>query len=137
MIRKQTRSFALPLVEGLESRQLMSATHLSIPALAGDVFTGTANGKDGTTPVIITIASESKSGKVTGTLVVNDNGGANTFIFKGTINKKHVFSLTAISGKEKATLKGIVSADDNTLTGKYVSTKPHHAASKGTFVVSK
>jgi hypothetical protein len=135
MIRKQTRS--LPLVEGLESRQLMSATHLSIPPLAGDVFTGTASGKDGTTPVTITIASESKSGKVTGTLVVDDNGGANTFIFKGTVTKKHGFSLVAINGKEKATLKGLISADDNTLTGKYVSTKPHHAASKGTFVVSK
>jgi hypothetical protein len=139
MIRKQIRSCAPATIERLEGRQLMSATHLVVPALAGDVFAGTATSKGGGSAVTVTIASESKSGKITGTLVVADgDNGPLTFTFKGSVNKKHVFSLNAITtGHQTAKLTGNVSADTTTMSGKFIAHKPKHSADTGTFLLHR
>ena len=136
MNRKQNRS-SVAVIERLEGRQLMSGTHLTVPALAGDVFTGTATSSTGeTSDIVVTILSESKSGKLTGTVAVDH--GNQIFTFKGTVNKKDVFSLSAIANDhQKAKLTGHVSTDTTTLTGKFVATKPKHKADKGTFVLHR
>ena len=142
--------------EALESRQFMSAApliatadwavkaapkaHLTVPLVNGDVFTGTATSKDGGATITLTISTESKSGKLTGTLVVVDGSGngPQNFTFKGTVNKHNTFSLTCkTADKQTAILTGSFSADTKSISGRYVAHKPKHAANHGTFSASR
>jgi hypothetical protein len=144
--------------EPLESRRLMSAApsiamadwaqrsapkvHLTVPLVNGDVFTGVATSKDGSTSnVTLTITTEGKSGKLSGTLVVNDGGnskGPKTLTFKGSVDKHNVFTLKATGAdKQTAVLTGTFSADAKTVSGKFVAHKPKHPADSGTFVATR
>jgi hypothetical protein len=114
---------------------MMSVT---VPTLTGAAFTGTASGADSSNAALtLTIASESKSGHVVGTLVVRDHsGGEIDFIVKGAVNHKGKFNLTCTAaGHVGAKLTGTDTND--TLTGKYVATQPHKHADHGTFVMSR
>lgn len=159
MFRQNNRaSRTTPLFETLESRCLLSASpmmdvsspapHVSathakptVPTLTGAAFTGTAtsaNSSDGSTPLTVTFATEGKSGKVTGTFQVDDHNGTNTFNFTGNVNVKGKLTLHAKgSTGEVANLTGTVSADGKTITGKFVSTRPHHKADHGTFTITQ
>jgi hypothetical protein len=151
-------SFAPACFEPLESRRLMSAApsfamadwavksapkvHLTVPLVAGDVFTGTATSKDGSpASLTLTISTEGKSGKLTGTFVVDDgssSSGPKTFVFKGSVNKNNVFTIKgAGADKQTAVLTGKFSADTKTISGKFVAHKPKHAADSGTFLATR
>ncbi|HEX4792254.1 MAG TPA: hypothetical protein VH370_00595 [Humisphaera sp.] len=136
MLKKQSRYSSVPArFEQLESRQLMSAV---VPSLTGAPFTGaaTSTGNDNS-DIVLTIASETKSGHVVGTLVVHDHGGGEIdFIVKGSVNHKGKFNLTCTAaGHAVAKLTGTDAND--TLTGKYVAHQPHKHADTGTFVMSR
>ena len=99
MLQKQSQYSPIPACfEQLESRQLMSAV---VPALTGAAFTGVATSADASTSdITLTIASETKSGHVVGTLVVQDHGGDGEidFIVKGSVNPQSCkFNLTCIA----------------------------------------
>jgi hypothetical protein len=114
--------------------------HLTVPLVAGDVFTGTATSKDGKTSAItLTISTEGKSGKLTGTLVVIEgDNNPNTFSFKGSVNKNNVFTIKgAGADKQTAVLTGKFSADTKTISGKFVAHEPKHAADSGTFLATR
>ena len=113
--------------------------HLVVPLVAGDTFTGIATSKDGSTSQItLTISKESKTGALTGTLVVIDHGGPKTFAFKGSVNKHNAFTLNATGpDKQVAKMTGMFSADTKTVSGKFVAHKPKHPADGGTFVATR
>ena len=136
MLQKRSRCSSVPArFEQLESRRLMSAV---VPTLTGAPFTGTATSTDASvSDITLTIASETKSGHVVGTLVVHDHGGGEIdFVVKGSVNHKGTFNLSCTAaGRVDAKLTG---ADTNdTLTGRYISHQPHKHADQGTFVMSR
>ena len=137
MLRKQSRAFAPAHVEALESRRLLS---VSVPTLTGTSFTGTATNNHGDQPsqLEITVTHESKSGGLSGTLLV-DVGGSNekTFSFKGSVNHAGNFVLHATTTGQKAVLNGHANAAATTLSGHFVATKPHHPANTGSFSLSR
>jgi hypothetical protein len=137
MLQKQSRSSSIPACfEKLESRRLMSAV---VPTLTGAAFAGFATSAgNSNSDITLTIASETKSGHVVGTLVVHDHGGSGEidFIVKGSVNHKGKFSLTCVAaGHVGAKLTGTDA--NNTLTGNYVAHQPHKHADHGTFVISR
>src|SRR5579885_3474297 len=70
-------------VEGLESRCLLSA---AVPDLTGAPFEGTVGG--GAADLTIFVATENKSGKITGTYTEVSSGSVNTRSFTGSVNSK-------------------------------------------------
>jgi hypothetical protein len=147
-------------IEALESRQLFSVSpaslgseallhkaashshaHSTIPVLTGAAFTGMATSNTGDQPsaLKLTITSESKSGALVGTLLV-DVGSNNqkTYSIKGSVNHNGAFVLHATgSNHNTALLNGNVSADGHTLAGHYVAHEPGHHGGSGTFTLSR
>jgi hypothetical protein len=137
-------------VEMLESRRLLSAapvslmaamspapaavhTHPTAPNIVG-TFNGTYAASNGQTgQVIITIASEGKTGKIGGTLTIIGTGSLG---ISGTISVKGKFSLHGSAHHFAITITGSVSSDTNTLSGKF-GTTAKHGSSHGTFSVSR
>jgi hypothetical protein len=157
-MKSRYASSAPACFESLESRRLMSVVpvsvamadmmgkaapkvHLVVPLVAGDTFTGIATSKDGSTSQItLTITKESKTGALTGTLVVmsHDNSTSHTFAVKGSVNKHNAFTLNATGpDKQVAKLTGTFSTDTKTVSGNFVSHKPKHTGDSGTFVATR
>ena len=153
-----SRATAPAHIEALESRRFLSASplapgmddllhkaavhsHATVPVLTGAAFTGTAvpNHGDHNSGLTLTITSESKTGALKGTLVVDDTGnGPTTFIITGSVNHGGRFLLHANAGNHgNAVINGSVSSDGNTLIGHYVSTNGKHHGDSGSFTVSR
>ena len=137
MLRQNSRAFAPAHVEALESRRLLSA---SVAVLTGSSFTGTATSSHGDQPsqLQLTVATESKSGALTGTLLVGvGSSNEQTFSFKGSVNHAGNFVLHAITTGQKAVLTGHANATVTALLGHFVATKPHHPAHSGSFSLGR
>jgi hypothetical protein len=154
------RSSSPVCFESLESRRLMSAVpasvamadwaekaaakvHLTVPHVSGAVFTGVALSGGGSSNITLTIVTEGKTGKLTGTLIVNDGGNGNgktptTFAIKGSVNVHGVFTFTAAAaGHQTAKLTGSLSADGKTVSGNFSAHKPKHPTDSGTFTATR
>jgi hypothetical protein len=148
------------MVEMLESRRLLSATATvapaaamygggsgggavtaaatTVPMLTGSAYTGTSTASDGTTSdITISVSTESKSGKLAGTITAITGSTTTTYTFSGSVNKKGTFTLKGNGGGHKTlSVKGAVSADTNTLTGTFKAAGKHNS-SHGTFTASR
>ena len=124
-------------VEALESRRLLSAA--PIPVLTGAPFVGaavdTTHGM--TESLTISIATERKSGAVSGDFVVSAGGQSQTYTFTGSVNRRGAIVFHARSGSHKtATVRGTTNAAGTTLAGTFVSSGKHNS-SRGTFSASR
>ena len=148
------------LIEALESRRFLSASpvsigaglleskaashshaHVGVPVLTGAAFTGNASSNTGDKPsaLQLTIVSETKSGGLVGTLLV-DVGSDNqkSYAIKGSVNHLGVFVLHATGANHNnALLKGTASADGKTLHGTYAAHEPGKHPSNGTFSLGR
>jgi hypothetical protein len=152
------RDTAPSLVEALESRRLLSVTplvvggeallhkasihaHAGVPVLTGAEFTGVATESSSghQSEIQLTITSESKSGALKGTLVVEDGGGSQqVYSIRGNVNHLGKFVLHASGNKHRnAVINGSASADGNTLIGHYNANDPGHHGGTGTFSLSR
>jgi len=109
-------------VQTLESRCLLSA---AVPTLTGTPFTGTI-GAGNTADITITVAQESRSGRISGTVTEVSNGSVSVRSFNGAVNshgklvlhiKQKVVSIRPHFVIHPQTLTGTVSADGNTMSG--------------------
>ncbi len=133
-------------IEILESRRLLSAAPVSVTALAAATpaavhnhptvpnivasFNGTyATSKGQTGQIIITLATESKTGKLTGSLNVV---GLGSLGISGTVNVKGKVSLHGSVNHFTITISGSFNSVTKTLAGKF-STTSHHGNAHGTF----
>lgn|GEM_PF-4095797 len=137
-------------IEMLESRRLLSAAPVSLMALAVAspaavhkhptvpnivaTYDGTyATSKGQTGQIIITLATEGTTGKLTGSLNVV---GLGSLGIAGTVNVKGKVSLHGSVNHFTISISGSFNSVTNVLSGKF-STTSHHGNAHGTFSASK
>jgi len=125
-------------VELLESRQLLSASHVPIPVLTGAPFVGSATQSNGIVySLTLTVTSERKSGAIFGDFVISSGGQSLTYVFTGTVNRRDVVTLHARSGAHKTTsVKGTTNAAATSLSGTF-SSQGRHNVSHGVFSATR
>jgi hypothetical protein len=116
---------AVPCVEMLESRELLSASvapaaHkvLTIPSIAGDTFTGTATARGNPFALSVTFETETAKGALSSSVVFQSH----TYGSTGTVKSNRAVTIHGKAGKINFVLHGTLDATLDTITGKYTDT---------------